>query len=75
MFENCTGKICYDVKNNGFTVHDVKVKLPWRHVSHINSCSRNYETIDLSYQPMKFPEFYLQYDNDIYNNENRYPSK
>ena len=63
-FENCTGKTCYDVMNNGY--FDVTVKFPWRHARHIYGCSRNYEAIDPSKQPMRFRQFYLQYDKYIY---------
>ena len=42
--------------------HDVIVKFPWRHAHHIYGCSRKYETIDPSKQPMRFPLFYLQFD-------------
>ena len=43
--------------------HDVTVKFPWRHARRIYGFSRKYETIDPSKQPMRFPQFYLQYDN------------
>ena len=46
--------------------HDVSVKFPWRHARHIYGCSRKYETIDPSKEPMRFPQFYLQYDNIRY---------
>ena len=45
--------------------HDVTVKFPWRHTRHIYDCSRKYETVDPSKQPMRFPQFYLQYDKGI----------
>ena len=32
--------------------HDVTVKLPWRNARHIYGCSRKYETIDPSKQPI-----------------------
>ena len=63
-FENCSGKTCYDVKTIFF--HDITVKFPWRHSRHIYGCSRIYETIYPSKQPMRFPQFYVQYDNMIY---------
>ena len=63
-FENCTWKIAMALRIMGF--HDVIVKFPWRHPRHIYGCSCKYGTIDPSKQPMRFPQFYLQYDKYIY---------
>ena len=42
------------------------VQFPWHHARHIYGWSRKYETIDPSKQPMRFPQFYSQYDNCKY---------
>ena len=58
------GNLLWRQETMGF--HDATVQFPWRHVRHIYGCSRKYETIDPSQQPMRFPQIYLQYDKVFY---------
>ena len=46
--------------------YDVTGKIPRRHARHIYGFSRKYETIDPFKQPMRFPQFYLQYDKILF---------
>ena len=60
-FENCTEKILL-WRQETIGVYDVTVQFQLRHIRHIYGCSRKFEIIDLSKQPMRFPQIYLQYD-------------
>ena len=48
--------------------HDVTVQFPWRHARniHVYGCSRKYEIIDPSKQPMRFTKFCFLYDKRPY---------
>ena len=46
--------------------HHVTWKFPRRHARHIYGYSRKYESIDPFKQPMRFPQFYFQYEKILF---------